>query len=560
VHPLLEVLERDARALLRAGWTWLLLLPIGAAVFASAARYVPNNWDSMTYHLARVAHWAQSGSVAPYPTHIDRQNLLPPGAEYLILVAQVVSGSDRLAAFVQLACWWMVILGASPLARLAGAPRRVTRWAPVIVAALPAAALQASTTQNDLVAAALTLAVLGATVPFLRIARNPRRPRHRRHELRAPRRWKTSDALLLGTALAAAALVKVSAIIVAAPFVALAIAAGAVRIRRGVERPRSAIMAVALVALVCCVFAVPETVRRIRSAPQAARAYGAAYLYPTIGEVSDRLANLGRGIVRQFPAPRPIVEAVGVDADHWCGAATWACGKFVLLADEDYAGNPFHVVGAVVLGAVAAFRRRWLTRRARIALVAAAAAWVLFHLVFRDNFWIARLELPIFVLSGLGLAALGGRSPRRRWIEFATAAAVVIALANATAAAARNSRRPPFAEPGGDPIAGYYPGQPKMRRAHDLVLDTARRLDCRRIGIVTGQDSHEYQLTWRAVQAGIEVRHVFGPEISPCLLFVVDAPAPPLDPAAWRPVASARNAPFLFASTAPSTTPATSRE
>jgi MYXO-CTERM domain-containing protein len=311
---------------------------------------------------------------------------------------------------------------------------------------------------------------------------------------------------------------------------------------------------------VCSAFAVPETARRIRYEPEAARAYAAAYVYPALGDASDRAANLGRGIVRQFPAPRPLVEAVGVDADHWCGAATWACGRFVLLADEDYAGNPAHVLGALVLGAAATLRRRRLPGRARIALVATAAAWVLFHLVFRDNFWTARLELPIFVLSGLGLAALGGRTPRRRWIEIATAAAAMLALANATAVAARNPRRPPFANAGGDPVDAYYPGHPKMRRAHDLVLDTARRLDCRRLGIVTGQDSHEYQLTWRAVQAGIEVRHVFGRDAWPCLIFVVEAPAPPLDPLAWRPLAWARNAAFLFASTPRSTTSAASRE
>jgi hypothetical protein len=64
-----------------AGWVAIVVALSGAvALFA-----VPIAWDSMSYHLARVAHWSQNHAVAFYPTHIVRQLYQPPLAEYAIL-------------------------------------------------------------------------------------------------------------------------------------------------------------------------------------------------------------------------------------------------------------------------------------------------------------------------------------------------------------------------------------------------------------------------------------------------------------------------------------------
>src|SRR5580765_7656827 len=63
--------------LVMAGWGAIVVALSGAvALFA-----VPTTWDSMSYHLARVAHWAQNHTVAFYPTHIVRQLYQPPWAE-----------------------------------------------------------------------------------------------------------------------------------------------------------------------------------------------------------------------------------------------------------------------------------------------------------------------------------------------------------------------------------------------------------------------------------------------------------------------------------------------
>ena len=80
------------------------------------------------------------------------------------VTAQVVSNSDRLASLVQFSCWALIVLAAPFWARLLGAPRRVAPFAALFVATAPMAVLQASSTQYDLVASVITLAIANVSV------------------------------------------------------------------------------------------------------------------------------------------------------------------------------------------------------------------------------------------------------------------------------------------------------------------------------------------------------------------------------------------------------------
>ena len=57
----------------------------------------PNTWDTMAYHMARVAHWAQNGTVRHYPIPYLPQLYHPPWAEFAITHFQLLSGGDRFA-------------------------------------------------------------------------------------------------------------------------------------------------------------------------------------------------------------------------------------------------------------------------------------------------------------------------------------------------------------------------------------------------------------------------------------------------------------------------------
>src|SRR5437764_14297858 len=107
----------------------------------------------MMYHLARVSHWQQDASLAPYPTHILRQLYLQPGAEFVLLQLQILSGGDRLAGLVQWASMVGVLVGTSLLARDLGAHRPGALAASIVAASLPIGILEATSTQNDYVVA-----------------------------------------------------------------------------------------------------------------------------------------------------------------------------------------------------------------------------------------------------------------------------------------------------------------------------------------------------------------------------------------------------------------------
>ena len=139
---------------LRAGALAFLL----ATTLATAFLYPPNNWDSMTYHMARVAHWISNRNISFYPTAIPRQNFQMPLAEFAIMHLQLLTGADWYANLVQ---WvsFLVLVCLSPLTAVElGLSHRQQLLAAVVMATLPMAILQASSTQNDLVVSSFVMA------------------------------------------------------------------------------------------------------------------------------------------------------------------------------------------------------------------------------------------------------------------------------------------------------------------------------------------------------------------------------------------------------------------
>lgn len=132
----------------------VLLSGIGSIVIVLGLIAVvapPNNWDSMTYHMSRVAHWVQNHTVKFYPTNIIRQNFSNPWAEFAILQFQVLSGGDRFANLVQYFSMIGSVLGVSLIAKQLGADLRGQIFSAVVAVSLPVGILQATSTNNDMV-------------------------------------------------------------------------------------------------------------------------------------------------------------------------------------------------------------------------------------------------------------------------------------------------------------------------------------------------------------------------------------------------------------------------
>jgi len=118
----------------------------------------PNNNDSLTYHLSRAAEWYQRGAVERFPSYQEIHNAYPPNAGMEILYGFSFLGRDTLAAAPQLLARLALLAAVFGLARRAGFPRAAAAFATLVFSCLTLVVVQAVTTQNDLVVAALVAA------------------------------------------------------------------------------------------------------------------------------------------------------------------------------------------------------------------------------------------------------------------------------------------------------------------------------------------------------------------------------------------------------------------
>jgi hypothetical protein len=133
----------------------------------------PNNFDSMTSHMVRVAYWYQHGNLRLWPTWNWTQQFYPVNAQLQILWTVLFSGNDKFAGFPQ---WFSAISGIITvygLTRFLGYKKPQSALAALIWALLPEILLESTTTQNHLIAG--TLFAVGIFLLFFGIRHQTRR-------------------------------------------------------------------------------------------------------------------------------------------------------------------------------------------------------------------------------------------------------------------------------------------------------------------------------------------------------------------------------------------------
>jgi hypothetical protein len=113
----------------------------------------PNNVDSLMYHMSRVMHWAQDKSLAHYPVGFEPQLINPIGAELIILQLRLLLGTDQLASLPQWLSLVICTIAITLAAGLLGAKRNGQLLAAAFAISIPMGLLEATSTQNDYVAA-----------------------------------------------------------------------------------------------------------------------------------------------------------------------------------------------------------------------------------------------------------------------------------------------------------------------------------------------------------------------------------------------------------------------
>lgn len=226
-------------------FTALVLMILGNAVL-----FPPSNWDSMTYHMTRVAFWVQNQSVFPYPTANPRQFQMTPGAEYLILVEQLFWMSDRFANLIQFVAFGSVVAGSFSWLEKWGVDGFRAFALVAMFALAPMAILQAQTTQNDLAA---SVPVVAAGIFFVD-----------RYLVGSPNNRSISTAMVAiiwAVVLSASYMIKPTGLLVLAPFVLYSLAYELIGNKaRSLDKFR-ALAVFALIGLAACL---PEMFQKMR--------------------------------------------------------------------------------------------------------------------------------------------------------------------------------------------------------------------------------------------------------------------------------------------------------
>jgi hypothetical protein len=467
---------------------WIVAVVAGVTLVVALAA-APNTWDSMTYHLPRVEQWLARGSVAHFPTAIDRQVWQPPFAEYLVtLSVALTGGGDRLANLVQ----WGAALGAAVAAarvtRLLGGGAPAAWTAMAIVGTVPAVVLQASSTQNDLVAALWVT----ATAAFALSA------------------WGGPVAAALpgwlGASLGLGIGTKGTALVFGLPWLVV-MALGVRRHRSGPAALRAVVVAAAVAGLLNAPWMVRNLstygsplgdveVQRLLRPPSAGPTVVVANLianaslhWGTPNETINRVATGGLELAH---------AALGVDPKT---AYPYFGGLRIIpwSTDEDLAGSPLlFLLGLAALGTLV---RGWRVAEPALRwyLVASLGSLLLFAALVRWQPFGARLQLPGVVLA-VPLVAVTAHRWGDRWVRLILLLAAVIAVPPLIA----NLTRPLLG--GASVLSTPRPAQYFARRPEELehyrgLIDRLRAERCLRVAVKAGYDSWEYPL-WALGRSG----------------------------------------------------------
>lgn len=387
-------------AILAAGILVILLVTAVVAFLAP-----PQTWDSLNYHMARVAHWAQQGSVKAFATGIEVQNSRPPGAEYGVLHAYVLAQSDRWVNFV---AWWAMVVsvvGVSLVARQLGASRPAQLGAAAFLATLPMALIQASSTMTDMIVAVWMVA---AASEALTLAEDTRR-------------WEA--AFFLAAAAALAAFTKPTAF----PYLLGVAAPLSVHLlRRG--RLRQALAYAALAALVVISVNGGYWSRMLNlygslQSPHEVELHRNGLMTPA-GVASNLVRHIALEVGTPWRYPnRAAVEAVlmvhrllGLDPSD---PRTTAHEDFTippLNVSETKAGSPLHALLAMAAAGLVILRLRSFSREILGYGAGLLLAALAFSLIFKWQVFASRYHLPFFALLAPWLGAIASRRLPSAWI------------------------------------------------------------------------------------------------------------------------------------------------
>ena len=465
-----------------------------ALVFVQGIIYPPNNWDSMTYHMARIPNWISHRSLEPYPTHIVRQIYQPPFAEYAIMNIDLLNGNDVLSASIQFIFWLFSLAAIAAIAKALGLNRNYQLAAIFLGATVPEVILQASSTQNDIVAGFFMLSAYYFSI-------------------RAINNTGFKYYLFLGLSVGLSLLTKGTGYIYLAPILLFF---GAMLIIRLFQTKNFKSMGYALAAVIIALGL---------NAPRLARNYKVSH---NIWGADDKEM---RGYSNESMSPALFISAAAKNIGLQTGV--FGTNRVAVFADsvvykfdallnvntndpktnynravystpinvanhEDYAPNLLHLLlifTSCIIICVYYFKKQ---RNAGICVlfVILLLQCVLFCGYLKWQPWNTRLQVPLFMLAiPLVCYAISINKRFRKVVYFAV---FPLLLIYGITISLRNESRP-FISKGSNPLfntryQNYFADIPDHYPEYNAIVKAVQHAGYQNIGLLTGGDTYEYPL------------------------------------------------------------------
>jgi hypothetical protein len=457
-------------------------------ILAQSIIYPPNNWDSMTYHMARITSWVSHQSVAYYPTHNVRQLYEPPFAEYLIAHIDILNRGDYFSNAVQFCFLLFSVAGILLILDEFGLGRIYKIIAIVLTITIPEVVLEASSTQNDIVVSFFIIAAAYFSV-------------------QAVKSGKFSDHLFLGLAVGLGILTKGTAYLYLAPILLFWGIASLVCLFR--TKNYNYLLLPLLVALLAISINAGQYHRNYnysKSVLGTDKEEGKSYSNQKMSAgifLSSMVKNAGMHLSFMFAKPvatgstKAIYKLHAItglpinDPDVNYRNSIYTIDPIV--TDEDAGPNMIHLIlivaSFVLLG--------WgILKGKREFIVNMLLAVIVLQLIFFCAYlkwqpWASRLHVPMFLLSvPLVCYALSVSKGFKRLVYIITPVILVYALL----VVFHNLRRPYSKNMFNSRYQNYFTSNPLVYEEYNAVYATIMPSNPKNIGLILGVDDWEYPL------------------------------------------------------------------
>ncbi|WP_168222668.1 glycosyltransferase family 39 protein [Leptospira vanthielii] len=436
--------------------------------------------------MSRIVYWMNNQSIDYFLTSNARKNILSPGAEILIMIPQIIFNSDRFANLLQTYGLVLVFYSNLNSAKLLNpfVDHITSFFIGFSSIAFPMSLMQASSTQNDLIAAGFTCL---SVYNLLLVAKD------------SP---STQNWIQLGISLGLTYLIKPTGIIVFVPIAFYLV----IFYTKRIFNNGASFLRLALSIFFFLLIVLPDSVRKYNSTGSF---FGNRMEVSSFSEpITPKLFSSLKAIFYHIPVPslcktelyqyvNAKVGVVGsIDSDPCLNAS---------IIHEDYIGNPIHIFLLFSLTIFFLFKVFYSREKSKFILVVPIVTWIFFHIVVKDQIWISRLHTPIFSVMPLSFIIL-----KRRELKIAQTFLIFLLFGFGVYYLLNNSSRKlsDLNSFSNNREIKYYENRPELMHLHNAIGKQLNSSMCKSLGLVLGEDSWDYPIIWNAYKSGIAIGEV----------------------------------------------------